>query len=273
MDACIAPIVQALEAGGVFMRASCCGHGKTDGRIDLQDGRTLVIQRREDEMHGSIRGRAIDDLGGVLPGVTVRILDLATEVCRLLTDDCGMFQSPGLKPGIYDLVFLVQGRIPTWRAEIRVAPGEQVRIADTPLKPSGPAERVDTERLVQQARVIGETLRTFKSENVSLPEGVRLLGIRAEQVESERDEARRFGENAAKQYNDLLAQSTEVTCAYCGQTYPAGTPRRGDGALTDHIRTCPQHPMRALESDLAACRARLAEAAIEARPTPNEKGE
>jgi hypothetical protein len=133
---------------------------------------------------------------------------------------------------------------------------------------NGAAERVDTERLVQQALVIGETLRTFKSENVSLPEGVRLLGIRAEQVESKRDEARRFGEDAAKRYNDLLARSTEVTCAYCGQTYPAGTPRRGDGALTDHIRTCSHHPMRALESDLAACRARLAEAATERTPHP-----
>jgi len=44
IDACIAPIVKALQEGGIDMRASCCGHGKTDGRIDLQDGRILIIK-------------------------------------------------------------------------------------------------------------------------------------------------------------------------------------------------------------------------------------
>ena len=43
IDSCIAPIVKALEDGGIMMTASCCGHGKTDGRIDLLDGRTLMI--------------------------------------------------------------------------------------------------------------------------------------------------------------------------------------------------------------------------------------
>lgn len=44
IDECIASIVKALEKGGVMMRASCCGHGKTDGKILLQDGRELIIQ-------------------------------------------------------------------------------------------------------------------------------------------------------------------------------------------------------------------------------------
>ena len=44
IDRCIAPIVKALQEGGIDMRASCCGHGKTDGRIDLQDGRILIIK-------------------------------------------------------------------------------------------------------------------------------------------------------------------------------------------------------------------------------------
>jgi len=43
IDSCIAPIVKALEEGGVMMTASCCGHGKTEGRIDLLDGRRLMI--------------------------------------------------------------------------------------------------------------------------------------------------------------------------------------------------------------------------------------
>lgn len=43
IDWCIHHIVAALNAGGVRTVASCCGHGQGDGRIDLEDGRVLVI--------------------------------------------------------------------------------------------------------------------------------------------------------------------------------------------------------------------------------------
>jgi len=43
IDECIAPIIQALQQGGVDMRGSCCGHGDTYGYIALQDGRQLLI--------------------------------------------------------------------------------------------------------------------------------------------------------------------------------------------------------------------------------------
>ncbi|KKL66741.1 hypothetical protein LCGC14_2141950 [marine sediment metagenome] len=45
IDRCIASIVRSLQEGGVDMRASCCGHGNTAGRILLQDGRTILILR------------------------------------------------------------------------------------------------------------------------------------------------------------------------------------------------------------------------------------
>lgn len=44
IDACIAPLVAALEAGGVLMRGSCCGHGVRAGEILLADGRALVVE-------------------------------------------------------------------------------------------------------------------------------------------------------------------------------------------------------------------------------------
>ena len=47
IDACIAPIVDALQKSGIDMRWSCCGHGKTIGHIDLQDGRILVLEDKE----------------------------------------------------------------------------------------------------------------------------------------------------------------------------------------------------------------------------------
>ena len=43
IDECIAPIIQALQQGGIDMRGSCCGHNKTYGYVSLQDGRGLLI--------------------------------------------------------------------------------------------------------------------------------------------------------------------------------------------------------------------------------------
>ena len=43
IDSCIAPIVKALQAAGIDMRHSCCGHGKGAGDIMLEDRRILQI--------------------------------------------------------------------------------------------------------------------------------------------------------------------------------------------------------------------------------------
>jgi len=43
IDRCISSLVMALQKGGIDMRASCCGHGKGNGKILLQDGRKLTI--------------------------------------------------------------------------------------------------------------------------------------------------------------------------------------------------------------------------------------
>ena len=48
IDACIAPIVKALQRGGINMRGSCCGHGKGPGEIELQDGRKLLILKSQE---------------------------------------------------------------------------------------------------------------------------------------------------------------------------------------------------------------------------------
>jgi hypothetical protein len=50
IDACIAPLVAALQAGGIDMRGSCCGHGIGSGYIDLQDGRVLLILSTEENV-------------------------------------------------------------------------------------------------------------------------------------------------------------------------------------------------------------------------------
>jgi len=43
IDSCIAPIVKALNDGGITTIACCCGHGKRPGNIILKGGRELII--------------------------------------------------------------------------------------------------------------------------------------------------------------------------------------------------------------------------------------
>lgn len=49
VDSCIAAIVNALQAAGIDMLASCCGHGKEAGYILLADGREVRIMEASDE--------------------------------------------------------------------------------------------------------------------------------------------------------------------------------------------------------------------------------
>lgn len=52
IDACIAPLVDALNRAGITTRQSCCGHGQGDGRIDLADGRLLTIRAARPSTEG-----------------------------------------------------------------------------------------------------------------------------------------------------------------------------------------------------------------------------
>lgn len=54
IDACIAPLVEALNKAGMPTVASCCGHGRRAGNVVLEDGREILIARNYDE------GRLID---------------------------------------------------------------------------------------------------------------------------------------------------------------------------------------------------------------------
>ena len=65
-----------------------------------------------------------------------------------------------------------------------------------------------------------------------------------------------------------------LTCVYCGQEYPQGSPSWGDKVLTDHIKVCPKHPMRQAEATIVKLRSALAEldkmeAALRLVPAPD----
>lgn len=82
-------------------------------------------------------------------------------------------------------------------------------------------------------------------------------GLRC-QVEDQQVEIRRLWaklEEAAALYN-----ARTLRCAFCDEAYPPGTPPSQHVALTEHIKVCPSHPMRALERENDALRARIPEA-------------
>jgi hypothetical protein len=43
----------------------------------------------------------------------------------------------------------------------------------------------------------------------------------------------------------------ETYCAYCGELFPLDAPDSSE-LISNHIKACPQHPMRAVEFELAA---------------------
>lgn len=49
-------------------------------------------------------------------------------------------------------------------------------------------------------------------------------------------------------------ESRVLTCVYCGHEYPQGTPAAGSKVLTDHIKICEKHPLRAAEAENAKLR-------------------
>ena len=60
--------------------------------------------------------------------------------------------------------------------------------------------------------------------------------------------------------NKLLRQELEelqariecrvITCVYCGFEYQQGTPTHGASVLTEHIKTCPKHPMKDFQNGM-----------------------
>jgi hypothetical protein len=65
IDACIVPIVQALNDSGIETIASCCGHGNTCGSIVLKGGREILIARNYSEARSMERVIPTDIHGNI----------------------------------------------------------------------------------------------------------------------------------------------------------------------------------------------------------------
>lgn len=91
---------------------------------------------------GDLRGRVTDQSGGVMPGVTVHVRSLATNVTReTTTDPEGVYRVAALEPGDYEVRAVLSGFAPGSRDRVRLQLGELVDVSFV-LAVGGVEERV-----------------------------------------------------------------------------------------------------------------------------------
>lgn len=99
------------------------------------------------------------------------------------------------------------------------------------------------------ARLEAALVSTAAAVRKVYPEDQRLIAEQARQI----DEARKLAEEACAKYNGLLEDQRILRCAFCDAEYPPGTPATQHQLLTDHVRVCEKHPLRAqIEAALVA---------------------
>ena len=109
---------------GDFDRAGASPASSEDG-FRLQTG-----SYRETAITGppTIRGKALDSVGGVLPGVTVEISQAGRVIRTAVTDANGNFQIAGVPPGEYAVAFQLSGFTAERHASVVVRDGMAVDV-------------------------------------------------------------------------------------------------------------------------------------------------
>lgn len=79
-DPCLHPLVQALNDGGRYTFASCCGHGHRPGWIALADGTWLVVAT-EEQRHVIDAAFPVDINGRVWDQTDDRLAERIKAIC------------------------------------------------------------------------------------------------------------------------------------------------------------------------------------------------
>ena len=127
------------------------------------------------ESRGSLTGNVTDPNGASLPGATVEIRNLDTNVANTVTtNDEGNFTFPLLNPGRYTLTVTAQGFAPATRENLEIRVADRLTL-DVPLSVTGVGETVTT---VATAPVLetgsvstGTTISTQQIAELPLAEG------------------------------------------------------------------------------------------------------
>lgn len=109
---------------------------------------------------GSLVGRAADESGGVLTGVTVEATSSALQGSRVVvTDRSGKYRLTLLPPGVYSVVFTLPGFAAESRSGLTVSLGNEATL-DAVLRPAATASVLVTGEapVVDRARRASEPI-------------------------------------------------------------------------------------------------------------------
>ena len=119
------------------------------------------VDAQTGQIFGEITGKVADDVGGVLPGVTVSLSGPAIMGIRTaVTNQDGQYRFPGINPGSYQLKFELSGFATLIRQDIIVAArstatidiGMQIAGLQETITVTGDSPTVDVETLKVGAR-------------------------------------------------------------------------------------------------------------------------
>ena len=123
------------------------------------------------ERFGTLQGKATDEQGAPVPGVTVSVTNLASnEVRTFVTDASGQYLAADLNPGRYKVAFELSGFTKVERADVSVVLGRAFEM-DVQLRVGGLAETV---QVTGEAAPLVDNRSTLVAHNVSAEEFDRL---------------------------------------------------------------------------------------------------
>ena len=97
---------------------------------------------------GTVEGLIRDATGGVLPGVTVTVRNVETNVAReTVSDEGGRYRAPALQPGRYEVTATLAGFESAPIGDVIVQVGQTVPV-DVQMRPAGVIGDADRQRRV-----------------------------------------------------------------------------------------------------------------------------
>ena len=136
------------------------------------------------ESTGVLRGRALDQLGAVVPGTTVTVTDAAGSKKTATTNGEGSYMIAGLSPGKYQVRALAKGFSPLAGGEVEITAGGRetldlklevtlLETVDVPSEKEGPTVEPETNNSGLVLR--GEDLKILSDDPDLLMEDLRAL--------------------------------------------------------------------------------------------------
>src|SRR5579864_2892500 len=120
---------------------------------------------------GTIQGAIFDQSGGVIPGSTVIVIDVARGINRTLTtDSAGQFIASNLTPGMYTVRGEANGFQNTERANVLVEVGQTIRV-DLTLQPGQQSQTITVTGELPEINTTDSTLggTVSNTEILALP--------------------------------------------------------------------------------------------------------